>query len=192
MKFRFIYTALSFLLITGIGSYGQSPGNFSIETGLDNYPLGAKEPENDSLLMKPDGSENLFNGVKYVIYFYKNTQEKPYKLAEVDFKLLFLTYGNGKLGTIEFSKIYTIQLYPDFEIRAKDEFEKLYAYFKEQLKIKAKKKKYTHRFGDNVSRYLQYEWDNGTNVLTLKLDWFVHPTRKTYNISLSLMAKETP
>ncbi len=190
MKLRFLYTTLSFLLIAGINSYGQSPGNFSIEKGLDSYPLGANEPENDSLLMKPNGSENLFNGVKYVIYFYKSTQEKPYKLAEVDFKLLFLIYGNGKLGTIEFSKIYTIQLYPDFESRAKDEFKKLYSFFKGQQKMKAKKKKYTHRFGDNVSRYLQYEWDNGTNVLTLKLDWFVDPTRKTYSISLYLKSNE--
>ena len=189
MKFRFIYTALSFLLITGIGSYGQSPGNFSIETGLDNYPLGAKEPVNDSLLMKPNGSENLFNGVKYVIYFYKNTQEKPYKLAEVDFKNLFLIYGNGKLGTIEFFKIYSDKLYPDHKKLAKEEFEKLYSFFKGQQKKKAKKKKYKYGAVDTFSNYLQYEWDNGTNVLTLKLDWFVHPKGSTYSISLSLMTK---
>lgn len=140
MKFRFIYTALSFLLITGISSYGQSPGNFSIEKGLDNYPLGTKEPENDSLLMKANGGESLFNGVKYVIYFYKNTQENPYKLAEVDFKNLFLTYGNGKLGTIEFFKIYSDKLYPDHKNLAKEEFEKLYSFFKSQQKKKAKKR----------------------------------------------------
>lgn len=189
MSIRFLYTALSFLLLTSINSYGQSPGNFSIENGLENYPLGSKEPKKDSLLIIPDGGIHYYNGVNYTTYLYKPASAYPYKLAGVDFKILILTYGDGTIGNIEFTKVCGSQFHPDCESKAKDEFKKLYAFFKEQLKKKGKKKKYRHGAVDVFSNYLQYEWQHGANVMILKLDWFEHPKGSTYSISLSLEAK---
>lgn len=189
MQLRFLYTALFFLLLTSINSYGQNPGNFSIEKGLENYQLGSKEPKEDSLLMKANGGEHSYKGVNYKIYFHKDANEHPYKLAGVDFKILILTYGDGTLGNIEFTKVCGSQFHPGCESKAKDEFKKLHAYFKEQLKKKGKKKKYRHGAVDVFSNYLQYEWQHGANVMILKLDWFEHPKGSTYSISLSLAPK---
>ncbi|MBK6937420.1 MAG: hypothetical protein IPH18_11465 [Chitinophagaceae bacterium] len=188
MKLRFLYTALFLLLLTSACLYGQSPGNFSIEKGFDKYPLGSKEPEADSLLAKPVGSDFQWKGIKYVTYFYKNANEHPYKLADVDFKILILNYGDSTLGNIEFTKIYSSRLYPDYENRAKDEFKKLYAFYKEKWKGGGKKETAV-KVGDKIVRFKHYEWNSGNRVMKLWLDWTKRPGNSYYSISLSLEAK---
>ena len=188
MQLRFLYTALSFLLLTSINSYGQNPGSFSIEKGLENYQLGSKEPKEDSLLMKANGGEHNFKGVNYKIYFHKDANEHPYKLAGVDFKILILTYGDSTLDNIEFTKIYSDKLYPDHESRAKDEFKKLYAFYKEKWKSGGKKET-SVKVGDKIIRFKHYEWSSGNRVMKLWLDWTKHPGSSHYSISLSLDAK---
>lgn len=188
MQLRFLYTALSFLLLTSINSYGQSPGNFSIENGLDKYPLGSKIPKADSLLMKANGGEHNFKGINYIVYIYKKANEQPYKLAGVDFKILLLTYGDSTLGNIEFTKIYSSKLYPDYESRAKDEFKKLYAFYKEKWKSGGKKET-SVKVGDKIIRFKHYEWNSGNRVMKLWLDWTKHAGSSHYSISLSLDAK---
>jgi hypothetical protein len=182
--FRKVISMLPLLCVFSLCE-GQPLGDFDVRRGVDPFFLGSIRTQQDSSIRLAEGGKFEYKGRTEYSYLYPAAFNNPCFLGGVYFKNIILTYVSDTLIRVMLNSIYTPNLYPDFDKRAKQEFRELCKFLKEQWKSSGKKKTFLQS-PDNriISNGLQWKTDGKSMKAALYED--KSKAHRLYDISITL------